>query len=178
MTQKLAAAGFGYFAYDARGHGDSTKTTSGTTVSYKYFGAPGPDSQWHAMIGDLDRAVRFLAATKNIKESSLVIAGASVGANIALTWAANHPSVVAIIVLSPGLEYAGIETSGLISQFSHRRIAFAASPNDSYAYQSSHMLLEQIASNPRAVFFEGKAGHGVQMFNGTFEEELVRWLNQ
>jgi alpha-beta hydrolase superfamily lysophospholipase len=178
FEKELAAAGFGYFAYDARGHGESTRSKTGTTVNYKYFGPPGPGSPWQAMVGDLDRAVRFLERSKGLKESSLVISGASVGANIALVWASEHPSSPAVLLLSPGIEYAGIETSVPVTRFSNRRIAFAASTNDQYAYQSSRMLFGSIASNPRAAFFTGAAGHGVQMFDGKFEKDLVQWLSK
>lgn len=178
FERRLEAAGYGYFAYDARGHGESTKTTAAGTISYARFGPPGPGSPWHAMIGDLDHAARFLSRAKTIKESSLIIAGASLGANIGLAWAADHPTVAAVLLLSPGLEYAGIASTGPAARFSKRRIAFAAAPNDAYAYQSSRMLFKNLSSNPRAAFFTGTSGHGVQMFNGSLEDEILQWLNK
>ncbi len=178
FERTLVDAGFSYFAYDARGHGESTTTTTGAKINYKNFGAPGPGSPWQAMIDDLDYAAVYLSHTKHIPESSLIIVGASIGANIALVWAAQHPSVNTVLLLSPGLDYAGIETSTPVAQFQSRRIAFVASPNDPYAYQSSRQLFNRLSSNPSAVFFTGAGGHGVQMFNGTFEKDLVRWLSK
>lgn len=178
LKRLIVAEGLGYFAYDARGHGRSTKTTTGTEINYTQFGPPGDESPWYAMIGDLDQAVRYLARVKKIKETSLVIVGASLGANIAIAWAADHQSVAAVLLLSPGIEYAGIRSSGPAGRFLNRKIAFAAAPNDTYAFQSSRALYNHLASNPHATFFLGVSGHGVQMFDGKFEEGLARWLSK
>lgn len=178
FAEQLATQGCGYLSYDARGHGGSTRTTSGAVLSYRSFGAPGPGSEWEKMTGDLNAAARFLERRKKIPSSQFVLIGASLGANIALNWAAAHQDIKAVILLSPGLNYAGITTEKPASRCEGMRIALAAAPTDAYAWFSSRSLYGRIRQNPRAVFFEGTAGHGVQMFDGTFEKGIIAWLRK
>lgn len=178
FAEQLAAHGCGYLSYDARGHGGSTRKTDGGTTSYRSFGRPGPGSEWEKMISDLNAAARFLERRKNVPSSGFVLIGASLGANIALNWAAGHQNIRAVLLLSPGLNYAGITTEKPASRCEGMRIAFAAAPADAYAWFSSRSLYGRIRQNPRAVFFEGTAGHGVQMFDGTFEKGIIAWLRK
>jgi pimeloyl-ACP methyl ester carboxylesterase len=57
--QHLNRQGWGWFAFDARGHGDSslTRGADGGANGYKYFGAPGRGSDWERMIDDVGAAV-------------------------------------------------------------------------------------------------------------------------
>ena len=32
--------------------------------------------------------------------------------------------------------------------------------------------------NPKAEFFEGESGHGVKMFDGEFDKQLIDWLGK
>lgn len=178
FAEQLAAQGCGYLSYDARGHGGSTRTTSGLTMSYRSFGAPGPGSEWEKMIGDLNAAARFLERRKNIPSSDVVLAGASLGANVALNWAAAHQNIKAVLLLSPGLNYAGITTEKPAMRCEGVPVALAAAPSDAYAWFSSRSLYGRIQQNPRVVFFEGTAGHGVQMLDGTFEKGIIAWLRK
>lgn len=178
FAEQLAAQGWGYLSYDARGHGGSTRMTDGATISYRLFGAPGAGSEWEKMVSDLNAVARFLARRKNIPSAELVLIGASLGANIALNWAAAHRDIKAVLLLSPGLNYAGITTEKPVMQCDGMRIAFAAAPTDAYAWFSSRALYGRIRQNPRAAFFEGTAGHGVQMFDGTFEKGIIAWLRK
>lgn len=178
FAEQLAALGCGYLSYDARGHGGSSQTTSGTTISYRSLGPPGPGSEWERMISDLNTAARYLERRRNIPSSGLVLVGASLGANVALNWAAAHQNIRAALLLSPGLNYAGIDAEKPVSRCAGLRIAFAAAPTDAYAWFSSRALYGRIRQNPGAVFFEGTAGHGVQMFDGMFEKGLIAWLRK
>jgi alpha-beta hydrolase superfamily lysophospholipase len=167
----LAEKGYGYFAYDARGHGESVKTTAGRTLDYRNFDQPGPGSQWNRMIADLESVISSLSGTKKIPQQKIGIAGASLGANVALSCAAADPKIPYVALLSPGLSYAGIETSDSLRSYLKRPLVIVASPNDTYAWRSSQLLCS-IA--PHAVLLTGPGGHGVQMFNGKFEKRVFK----
>ncbi|MHB9155345.1 MAG: alpha/beta hydrolase [Endomicrobiales bacterium] len=178
FERQLAKEGSGYFAYDARGHGESTRTRDGRTVTYQSFDRPGPGSQWEKMAQDLGEAVGFLEKSKKIAPEKTVLAGASLGANVCLLYGASNASIPAVILLSPGLNYAGLEVSGAIAAFAGRPVVFAASPGDAYAYQSSVLLYRRVESNKKAAFIRGQSGHGVQMFDGSLEKKLLEWAGK
>jgi alpha-beta hydrolase superfamily lysophospholipase len=90
FEQRLIEKGWGYFAYDARGHGASMAAADATPVDYRSFGAPGPGSAWSKMPGDLARAVRYLKRKHRVRPGTLIFAGASLGANVALIGAAQR----------------------------------------------------------------------------------------
>lgn len=178
FTKKLSDEGYGSLCFDARGHGESTLTQRGKKIDYRLFGPPGPVSEWNKMILDLGELVNFVSKKYNVPRKNIGLIGASLGANISLVYAAQNKSICPIILLSPGLNYAGIRTDNVISQFKDRPIAIAASSNDPYAYSSSISLLNKITANKNAVFFQGSGGHGVQMFDGNLENKLLRWLER
>ena len=63
-----------------------------------------------------------------------------------------------------------------IQWFHKRPIAIAASEGDTYAFQSSQLLYQQIQENNRAELMPTEKGHGVEMFGGKFDKVLLRWL--
>ena len=178
FSDRLANAGYGVLTYDARGHGKSTGTADNRKISYDKFGPPGPGSDWEKMLGDLGEAISFLNREKKIPGRKVGLIGASIGANVCLIYASKNPEIPLVMLLSPGLNYAGFATLGSIEAFKNRPIAIAASPQDAYAYQSSILLFQKIQTNKKAAFLAGPAGHGVQMFDGKFDNQLIKWINR
>jgi pimeloyl-ACP methyl ester carboxylesterase len=87
---------FYVLAIDLRGHGESTESTSGPI----HFDSLA-DDDYTNMALDVDAAVEWVRSQANLKSASIGIIGASIGANVALNYAANHPQIAAIILLSP-----------------------------------------------------------------------------
>ena len=179
FADKLAGKGYGYFAFDLRGHGESTKDKNGNEISYKTFFDIGPDSEWRKMVKDLDYAVKYLKH-KGIAKERIGLIGASLGANVIFVYAAKNKFVPVTVLLSPGVKYAGIASGEAAHNYGIRPIAIAASPKDQYAYESSGYLFETAArQNKNAAFFEGKnAQHGVQMFDSIFENKIIGWIDK
>ena len=173
---KLQQHGFGFFAYDARGHGESNFYVNKTPIDYRAFGYGGEGSNWSKMTSDLECALDYLKS-KSIKPSKIGIIGASLGANVALNFVANNKAIQQLVLLSPGLDYMGVKTEQPIESFNKRSIFIAASPGDTYAYNSSQILFSKIKQNKHAIFQNGHARlHGVQMFTGNFDEQLLAWI--
>jgi alpha-beta hydrolase superfamily lysophospholipase len=176
---KLIKRGYGILSYDARGHGESIHTKGNADISYESFGPPGNHSPWNKMPSDLDTAVSFLTKTKNIPVKRIGIMGASLGANVALIYAAGHPSIPVVVLLSPGLSYAGLNTAPAIAEYGNRPLAIAVSTGDTYAYQSSCMLYKEIKENKKSTIMYGSdSRHGVQMFNNAFDTQLLKWIGK
>ncbi|MFH1367842.1 MAG: alpha/beta fold hydrolase [Elusimicrobiota bacterium] len=168
----LVRAGYGFLAYDARGHGKSVFTRDGKQLSYENF----VPSQWNLMIQDVGSAVSFLMNEKKIQEKRIGLIGASMGANVSMLYAASNEAVPMVVLLSPGVNYVLFNISNAVSSFQKRPVAIAVSPNDTYAYQSSQLLFRKIEMNKRAVLLTAAKGHGVEMFDGRFERRLLQWI--
>ena len=178
FVRLLTLRGDGFLIYDARGHGESVHQSDDTRLDYREFRADGPGSSWDRMAGDLDSAVRLLKSRFSTPPRRIAVGGASLGANVALTYASRHREVPAAVLLSPGLEYAGVQTEGPFRQYGDRPIFFAASPGDAYAHASMRKLALQCPAS-RCTLLQGEgAAHGVAMFNEAFTRTLLDWMSQ
>jgi alpha-beta hydrolase superfamily lysophospholipase len=109
----------------------------------------------------------------------MVFCGASIGANLSLKAAAEgaiKPS--AVVLLSPGLEYAGVRTEENYAAAQPMRIFMAASEDDAYAWQSANYLAATAATKGLPAYFKaGQGGHGVNMFKGPeLIADIINWV--
>jgi len=158
----LKARGAGWLSLDMRGHGQSLKC-AGKKADYRAFGA----RNWNAAAKDITAAIGYLKKRK-IPVSRIALCGASIGANLALKAAVDHHvKPAAVIMLSPGLVYAGVGIEEYFSKPLPFPLFLAAAPDDPYAWQSSIRLLEAAGARKlKAAFRQGISGHGVNMFSG------------
>ncbi len=148
----------------------------GETLTYIRIGIQaGPGSPWDAMPEDLASAVQMLHKRYGLPEQKIAVGGASLGANVALVYASAHAQVPALVLLSPGIDYAGIQSGPAYYAYRGRPVFIAASPNDTYAYSSVHQLAA-LNSSPSQVVVDGKNGHGVNMFDEEFTKKLLDWM--
>ena len=177
LEAELVKKGYGYLSLDFRGHGGSLEC-GGVPADYKSFDA----ARWNSLSGDIKAAAGFLK-TKGIPAGRLLLCGASIGANLSLKAVMEGLRPAGVILLSPGLVYAGVGADGFFKADRGVPVFIAASRNDDYAWRSSNYLAAQAgASGIRSVFRAGAGGHGVNMF--TTEEPpgmigaLIAWAAQ
>lgn len=173
FAEKLNEAGLSALAIDLRGHGDSLNKTDGTYLNYKNFS----NAEHQSSIHDVETAIDFL---KQKGAEKIFVIGASIGANLALQYAAEHSDIRAVVLLSPGLDYRGVLTADLPLQLHARQaVYYAASFEDSYSADSVRMLYQK---TPEGVKKEEKifdqAGHGTDIFvhEPDFEGQIISWL--
>jgi len=166
----LAARGYGTLALDARGHGESGGG------SYRTFTTSGA---WTAIEKDLDAAADFLAH-RGVAENRLVLAGASIGANIVLRGIAARSAVPFVILLSPGTSYQGIFIEPLVRKLKRPLIA-AAARDDPYSYRALFLMHDWVRHTDSALLSAG-SGHGTGMLEGKinrkFYGELMRRIDR
>jgi len=169
FAEKLQTAGFQALAIDLRGHGAS----QGGPDGYKNFF----DAEHQASRSDVVAAADFL---KSKGVAKIFLAGASIGANLALEYAAAHSDARAVILLSPGFDYRGVTTEGLIARLAPEQGVYAAaSEEDSYSADSVRRIFEHIQPGPgRMTKFFHDAGHGTAIFDRdpALTDEFVSWL--
>ena len=149
---------FKVLAIDLRGHGKSEFGPNG----YLSF----TDAEHQKGIGDVEAGVKFLRENGAEKIS---IVGASIGANLALQFA-NENEIASAVLLSPGLNYRGVDISE-ISMPATKNIFLVASKDDEYSAESAQKIFGNLPAgeNKKIKIYEA-AGHGTDMFS---EKDLM-----
>lgn len=180
LAQALARKGYGYLAYDARGHGQSRLGPQGEFVHFRNFRSTGTDNEWNRMVEDVDNAFEFLKQ-RGIEEFQIGIIGASIGANVGLKAAAKHPKVSFTILLSPSLNYRDVRTHHAMSNFGKRPIFFAAALEDEYSHRATQILVKvakQTAGAENVTWVETPNGHGHSMLNDFLIQNILRFIER
>ena len=157
---ELAGNGFAVFALDMRGHGET-----------------GGEVNWDLAAEDIRLIWDNLSEREEIDPARMGIVGASIGANMALVSGANEPEVRTVILLSPGLSYAGVETTVAIKAYGERSVFIVASQEDTYAADSSEKLNELALGESKLEMYQD-AGHGTFMLENQPELRggIIDWL--
>lgn len=168
LAARLADAGFAALAIDLRGHGASDPPP------------PGSNAQDLAgMQNDVKAARAFLASRNEVVSGRVGIIGASIGANLAVLYAANDPAVRSLALLSPGLDYRGLRIEAALTKYGKRPALVVASTEDNYAANSARKLVGQPAGLRELRLLTG-AGHGTTMLarQGDLAAALVDWFRR
>ena len=166
FASRLAESGIGALAIDLRGHGDSV-----------YFaGSDGGD--YSAMVKDLTAARRYLGSRADVRPSHIGIAGASIGANLAVLAAAADTAIASVALLSPSLDYRGLRIEAAARSYGSRPMLLVASDDDPYAGRSAVEL--QKGGSTRELLSLTAAGHGTNMLSRSYELQpaLVEWFRR
>jgi len=171
LERKVSAKGHGYLSLDLRGHGKSAEC-AGKKLDYHAFSS----AQWGELSADIAAAAGFLK-TRKIPENRLILCGASIGANLSLKAAAEGVKPAALLLLSPGLSYAGVEADPLFKRLGRVPVLIAASRNDPYAWKSAELLADGYKYAVPVGFAAGAGGHGAGMLSEDRPELLKRILD-
>jgi dienelactone hydrolase len=155
---RLADAGYGVLAIDFRNGGDAGQ---------------------NALELDVKAAKAFLRERPEIVPNAIGIAGASIGANMAVIDAADDPNVRSIALLSPGLDYRSLRTEAPMKKFGARPALLVSSTKDPYAWHSVRMLAA-IGPGPREVRLTDVLAHGTVLLSKDQDlaGALVDWFRR
>ncbi len=162
----LARAGMAALAIDfRRGGGPSGGDGTGEGESYA------------DLVFDAEAARAYLAARPDIVASRIGIAGASLGANVAVLAAANDPMVRSLALLSVSLEYRGLRIEQAMVKFGNRPALLVSSSEDYYAWRSARTLVTA-GDGPRELRVLSDAGHGMVMLarHPELVDAVVDWF--
>lgn len=138
LLPALQGAGFTTLALDQRAHGGSTKKGSETVkvedVPREAFGAllrRGPE--------DVKAALAWLRANGSAAKQ-VVLIGASYGCSVALLTYAEVPEVKALVLLSPGEEYFGVDVRPALNAWNGPLLVLSSTEDPLQATTQALML--------------------------------------
>lgn len=172
LAARLVRGGLSVLAIDLRGHGESVEGPDGRRLDYKFFN----EAEHQAKIRDVEAAVGWLGEQGH-DAAHLAVVGASIGANLAIAYAADHPEIPAAAALSPGLDYRGITTPDKVRRMRPEQGLFlAASQEDELSFLADRELAG-LKADAMIKQYRG-AGHGTAMFAAVpgLIEEFAEWL--
>lgn len=160
LVATLVDNGYVVLALDMRGHGDT-----------------GGSQDWAQSPDDIHRVWAFLRQQPGVDGERTAIIGASIGANEALLAAADEPAITGVILLSPGLDYRGVETEPAMATYGDRPLLLVASEDDSYSADSI-LRLAELSQREADLQMYTNAGHGTNMFAAAADlsDVLLNWL--
>src|SRR5688572_6390157 len=128
---------------------------------------------------DVRAAKAFLRERPEVTPGSLGIAGASIGANLAVLDAADDPGVLSIALLSPGLDYRGLRAEAAMKKYGARPALFAGSTKDPYAARSIRHLIT-VGPGLREVRLTDAVAHGTTLVarDADLLSALVDWFKR
>jgi len=155
--------GYAVIALDLRGHGRS----EGDLVFDE------------SMDRDIDAVLEWISASPDLNGDRIIIAGASVGANLALRAGARYQQIITVVLLSPGLKYWEIVTDDAILDYGRRPLLLVASENDAYSAASVHKLNELGRGYDKLIIYPG-ADHGTEMIRSQpdLADLIFNWFEQ
>lgn len=159
FAKRMQTKGFNILSIDGRGFGESTKRADGSAVT-----AGRTDADVKAMLGDVRAAFEYLSKQPNVNPRLIGIVGASYGSSLALIFAADEPTVKAVALLSPGLNYFGnMPTRPAIEKYGDRDLFIVASKGDT---ESAEAVDGLTIGNTKHGFMVLPVGgsHGTEMF--------------
>ena len=139
FTSLLNESGFAVLALDQRGYG-------GSNFDYKM---QLDRAQGTFVQGDVQRypddvrrmvAEAFRLYGAKIDTTKLAVIGASIGANIGAIYAVSEPRVLFTGLVSPGIDYRGVNITPAIRDLGKRPLLIAVADKDIYSMQSCNLL--------------------------------------
>lgn len=172
FAAEAVQAGFTVLAIDLRGHGQSVSRGDHTLDAREFSNA-----EFAKMVEDVRAAVGFLQAQNRVDARRISVLGASIGANLALRYAATDTTIRSVGLLSPGLDYRGLTTEDAMKTYGERPVLLIAARDDDYSSDCVQRLAT-LAKGPVEMQLYEKAGHGNFMFRSEpgLGRRIVEWL--
>ena len=176
FAQELSQNGYAVLSVDLRGNGESIKQAN-QTISYQSF----MPKNFKNMTLDVKAAKKYLIEGRKANPNQISIIGASIGANLALNYAASDHSIKSVILLSPGLNYRGISTLDAIMKYKNP-IYIVTAEDDSESAKDSKILCEKITCAENLKIFENTNVHGTdllsdKMVGSKLQNIILSWLD-
>lgn len=155
-----ALPGADILAIDSRGHGKSTNL--GTYSNFKLVG------DYKAMEKDIGGAVAYFDFYRLVKDNFYVV-GASIGSTTALRYGARNSEIQKIVMVSPGMNYKGVDISEDLENYRKPLLVIAADGDLSSASDAKtiYSLSKTSSDLKKLQIYKNTSAHGTNMFKAT-----------
>lgn len=170
LAQILNNQGYAVVSIDLRGHGESNQSVFGK-LDYTQFS----EEEEKKSILDIEAASNFLKNKGFSKEKQFLI-GASIGANLSFQFLSEYPEIKAVVLLSPGKNYRGVDLELYKKEDLGNKILVISSLDDQPAVEGGRLLKTWY---PELTYIElSQGGHGTDMFsnNPNLKEKVINFL--
>ncbi len=140
LARYLKDAGLGYLAVDLRGHGDSLSGPKGKESWHK-FRANKRQNDFENMRFDIDASIQYLK-TQGVDSNSVALIGDEVGGSLALKYAAIHPEIPMVVLISPGLNYEEVLTVNAMRAYKNRPVLLIYAESDRKSSHEAPLLYQ------------------------------------
>jgi pimeloyl-ACP methyl ester carboxylesterase len=179
LARALERGGFGYFAMDLRGHGDSSAAPDGQPASWRKFKVTKAENEYANMGLDVQAAVDWLKAHE-VQEEAMVFVGDDLGGILALKYAAVHPKITQVAMISPAMQYQDVTSVNAVRAYKDRPILLVHSAEDKRTSREAPLLYEfakHSAGEPNAWLVPVEKVPGVRLTsNGPTIKTIADWI--
>lgn len=160
LARALQRAGYAVLSFDLRGSGDT-----------------GGIVDWTRAPGDVADALKLMREMPDISLSPIAIVGAGIGANLGLNACAELSTCATVVLLSPGVDYAGITTAEGMARLGTRPVLMISGDNDGNNPADS-ILLDGMAAGEHQLLIYPGAGHGTEILTTQpgLGDLIVEWM--
>jgi dienelactone hydrolase len=142
-------------------------------IDLPWSSLPADSAAIAAAQGDIRAAIEYLASRPDVRPGSIGIAGASLGANLAVLAAVGNARVGSVALVSPSLDYRGVRIENPLRQYGAKPALLIASVKDPYSARTVRELTKDPPGAREARWAEA-AAHGTTLLAS--EPDLVRAL--
>ena len=136
---------------------------------------------------DVYAAYEWLSKQNNVDRTRVALVGASVGCSVALRYSVSDPSVDAVVCMTPGTGYKGLNSTSDVKRILGRKLLFLASEEEREASETLKETSDKAGKRAKDgakandvkvnIVAEGKV-HGTRMFGEVdgIERQIVEFL--
>jgi alpha-beta hydrolase superfamily lysophospholipase len=171
LAGRLVERGISVLTLDVRGHGASLSSELPGEQAF----VDGMPASFSGAVDDVMAALAFLGQHLRVDGERIGVVGAGLGGLWATLGADDEDGVIAIGLLSPGLQ---IEYARTLAGHADRATLLVVSSDDAVATRSAEQLTALLGEERTQVLTYDGAGFGTDMLDNAAELEpaLVRWL--
>lgn len=168
LVPGLLESGFAVLAYDIRGHGESVQPKE-MNLKKKYDGRETEhfNNAWR----DAAAAKQWLAKQPGCDTSRIVLVGASIGCSVSLDYGSRDDDVKAIVCLSPGTNYFGVDSLDHIKKCAKRNVLLIAPQGEQGSVTKLHAAAGDAVKTK--AFPGGRAQHGTRIFAAKYKNRVI-----
>ncbi len=173
FARRAQEAGFQSIAIDMRAHGDSTVGDDQPPRRQDFS-----REDWLRVTQDI-RGAKETLLEHGSDPHNLALVGASLGGTLALSHAMDDWDFHALVMVSPGLDYQGIDAEEAIVEYGNRPSLFVTSRGDSYSTMSAQELKRIAPGQAEIREYRGTA-HGTDLLAASPQavQQVLLWLSQ